>query len=68
MRQLLLILRIIFIILFILNVSIWIIAQGSGHNIPLRTNLIFGIRSFICLILIIVFNWGGKVKAKNKRV
>lgn len=68
MRPLILIAKIILTILFVLNSLIWFAAQGSGHNIPLRTNVIFGIVSFIFLILLIFFiYWGDKKKAKSDK-
>jgi hypothetical protein len=34
-------------ILLGLNIFIWVIAQGTGHNIPSRTNFIFGVRTVV---------------------
>jgi len=38
MSKLIKILIIIFTALLILNTFIWVIAQGSGHNIPFKKN------------------------------
>jgi hypothetical protein len=54
MKHLLTIMKIIFSLLLCFNIFIWIIAQGTGHNIPLKTNLIFGIRSFLLLVLLLL--------------
>ena len=62
MRKLMIILKIVFIILLILNTFIGIIAQGSGHNIPLRTNLIFGIVDLLLVALIILTIYLGRKK------
>lgn len=68
MKQLLTIAKIILFLLLCLNVFIWIIAQGAGHNIPLKTNLIFGIRSIILLMLLLLcIYWGRKKKIKEEK-
>jgi hypothetical protein len=67
MRQLVLISKIILTALLVLNIFIWIIAQGSGHNIPLRTNIIFGARGLVLLaLLILLIYWGNKMEAKRR--
>lgn len=59
MRQLLIIIKVILTILLILNLSVWLMAHGSGHNIPLKTDLKFGITTCILLILLpLVIYWG----------
>lgn len=59
MRQLVIIIKVILIILLILNLFVWLMAHGSGHNIPLKTDLKFGITTCILLILLpLVIYWG----------
>jgi hypothetical protein len=41
------IIRVALIILLVLDLIIWLMAQGSSHNIPLKTNLIFGAYALI---------------------
>jgi hypothetical protein len=63
MKQLLMVIKIILFLVLCLNIFIWIIAQGTGHNIPLKTNLIFGIRGIILLILFLLsIYWGRREK------
>ena len=47
------IIRIILIILLILDLTILLMAQGSGHKIPLKTNLIFGFYALVLFGLIL---------------
>ena len=62
-RKIITILKIVFTVILVLNTFIWLIAQGSGHRIPVKTNLIFGTTSFIFLILVILTIYLGR---KNK--
>ncbi|KIC92608.1 hypothetical protein OI18_21720 [Flavihumibacter solisilvae] len=48
------------------NVFIWVIAQGAGHNIPSRTNFIFGVRTVV-LAGLAAFLITVKRKRANKR-
>ncbi len=52
MRQVLTILKAILIIILILNLSLWLFSHGSGHNIPLKTDLKFGITACVLLFLL----------------
>jgi hypothetical protein len=54
MRQFINILQVVFVILLVLTLFIWLMARGSGHNIPLKTNVEFGIQSLILVILLIL--------------
>jgi hypothetical protein len=53
MRQFIIILQVVFVILLVLTLFVWLIAQGSSHNIPLKTNVAFGIQSLILVLLLI---------------
>ena len=53
MRQLLMIIKIGLTIFFLVTLFIWVIAHGSGHNIPFKTELAFSITSIILLILLL---------------
>lgn len=66
MSKLIKILIIIFTTLLILNTFIWFIAQGSGHNIPFKTNLKFGIASVV-LVLLVLITYANRNFKKNKK-
>jgi len=53
MRRLLGFLKVTLSILIVLNVLIWLMAQGSGHKIPLRTNIKFGIAGIFLIGLLV---------------
>jgi hypothetical protein len=62
MHKLILGLQIVLIILFVLNTFIWLIAHGSGHNIPLKTDLKFGIADLVLISLTILIFYLGRTK------
>jgi uncharacterized membrane protein YphA (DoxX/SURF4 family) len=49
--------KILVIILLILNVFFWLLAHGSGHKIPSKTDWSFGISSLILLGLAFLLNF-----------
>jgi len=55
MKALLFIVTIALIIGLVFNLFIWMIAQGSGHNIPKATNISYAVRSVALLIASILF-------------
>jgi|LauGreDrversion4_2_1035121.scaffolds.fasta_scaffold408616_2 hypothetical protein len=61
MRHLIIILKLVLTILLFFNIFTWLIAQGSGHNIPSRTNLIFGIRTLVLLVLLAFIFLGKRI-------
>ena len=63
MRKFIIILKILFIVLLILNTFFWIVAQGSGHNIPQRTNLMFGVVDLLLVSLIVLAIYLGRNKS-----
>jgi hypothetical protein len=62
MHQALNFLKIILSILIFLILVIWLISQGSGHNIPLKTNFKFGITSVVLLGLLLIIIYRDKRK------
>jgi hypothetical protein len=66
MKQMIKPLQITLIILLILDISIWLMAKGGGHIIPLKTNLKFGITGLILLAFWAFISYFGYNKRKNK--
>lgn len=62
MRQALIILKTLLIIILILNLSLWLFAHGSSHNIPYKTDLKFGITSGVLLLLLMGVIYFGRNK------
>lgn len=61
MYKWMLILQILLIVLFVLFSLFWFIIHGSGHNIPLKTELKFGIVDLVLASLTIgAFYLGNK--------
>ncbi len=52
MKLALTILKIILIVLLILDLLLWVSAYGSGHRIPPKTDLQFGITAFVLICLL----------------
>ncbi len=63
MKTVIFLTKILAILLLILNVFFWLLAHGSGHKIPSKTDWSFGISSIILLGLAFLLNFIGK---KNK--
>jgi hypothetical protein len=59
------ILLIVAILLFCANLFFWLIAHASGHNIPLKTDVIFAATSLMLLVMII-FLVIKKIELKNR--
>ncbi len=53
MRQLIKIIKVLLIIILFSNLFVWLLAHGSGHRIPIKTDLKFGITACILFVLII---------------
>jgi hypothetical protein len=51
-------------VLLVLNLFFWVAAHGSGHKIPLKTNLSFGISSLVLLALALSLNRYCKIKLR----
>lgn len=64
MKTLILILKIILSVLLVLDIFIWIIAHGSGHTIPNRTDWSFALTALILLGLLFIVNFADR---RNKR-
>ena len=60
MRKFLIIIKFISISLAILCLFVWLLAHGSGHAIPLKTDLKFG--STNCILLITTLVATAKIK------
>ena len=60
MRKFLIIIKFISIVLLILCLFVWLLAHGSGHAIPLKTDLQFG--STNCILLFIILVAAAKIK------
>jgi len=65
MRQALGILKTLLIIILILNLSLWLFSHGSGHNIPLKTDLKFGITACVLLFLLTGVIFFGRKEARK---
>jgi hypothetical protein len=63
MRQFIIILQFIVGILLALIIFVGLIAQGSGHNIPLGTNVFFVATSLILVALLFISSY---IKRKIK--
>jgi hypothetical protein len=55
MKALILLAIILTIAFLAMNTFIWLVAQGTGHIIPLKTNLAFGFFEGFLILLLIVF-------------
>lgn len=65
MRKALTILKAFLIIILILNLSLWLFSHASGHNIPFKTDVKFGITACVLLLLLTgVFYFGRKQARK----
>jgi hypothetical protein len=53
MKQSLVFWIIIVSVLFVGNTFVWLVAQGSGHHIPAKTQWFFGTASFLLMIALI---------------
>ena len=62
MRRVILILQIVLGGVLIANLLVWVIAQGSSHNIPLKTNLKFGLSCILIIAFIVIFEFIRKRK------
>jgi heme A synthase len=62
MRLLMIILKVILTSFLLLILFVWLMAHGSGHNIPLKTDLKFGITTCILLVLLLFTIYWGKNK------
>lgn len=67
MKLILNIILIILIVLAIGDLSMWLIAYGSGHKIPSRTNETFIIIFFILLLLISITVWLKRLSEKENK-
>jgi hypothetical protein len=56
------IIQIILIVLLSVNLFIWLAARASGHNIPIATNIAFGLSALLLLILILIVSRSIKIK------
>lgn len=63
MRQLSVILKIILAILLLITLFVWLMAHGSGHDIPIETDLKLGITGIVLFALLILAIYHGR---KNK--
>jgi hypothetical protein len=66
MRQAITVLKTLLIIILILNLSLWLFSHGSGHSIPLKTDLKFGITAFSLLFLLTGVIYFGRNKDRRK--
>jgi peptidoglycan/LPS O-acetylase OafA/YrhL len=60
------IIKIILIVLAVADLSMWLVANGSGHKIPNKTNGAFLIAFFVLLLLLGVL-FGKRYFQINKR-
>jgi lipid-A-disaccharide synthase-like uncharacterized protein len=57
-------LKILLIVLFSLNLLLWLAAHASGHKIPPKTNWFFGLSSLVLILSVaILHNKGVKLKS-----
>ncbi|MDZ7897987.1 MAG: hypothetical protein U5N85_08160 [Arcicella sp.] len=49
--------KVLVIVLLILNLFFWLLAHGSGHKIPPKTDWSFGISSLVLLGLAFLLNF-----------
>jgi hypothetical protein len=66
MRRLLLFLSVIFSIFLFFDLLVWLLAQASGHNIPIKTDWSFGIMGCIFLGLLILSIYLAGKSAKRR--
>lgn len=45
------------ILCLIISLFIWGMAHGTGHNIPVETNLIYGSISLISVLMLVFLSW-----------
>ena len=63
MRQFIIILQVVLGILLAFIIFVGLVAQGSGHNIPVKTNVEFIVMSIILTLLLVLSSF---IKAKLK--
>ncbi len=69
MKLIIRIVRITVIILLILCTLFWIMAHGSGHNIPIKTDKTVGLTIAVLLVLLLIFNFLEKrILFSNKKI
>lgn len=57
MKAVIQIARAIFTVFLCVNLFTWGTTHASGHNIPAKTDLFFGINGIVLLGLVILFNY-----------
>ena len=66
MRNFTIFLKVVLILFLLATCIIWFAANGSGHNIPLKTNVKFGVVSGVLLGLLISVVYLSKKVNKNQ--
>lgn len=56
MKKFLIFLKVILILLIILDLLFWLLAHGSGHLIPVQTDIGIGITAGVLIILLIAIS------------
>lgn len=54
MKITIIIIQIVLVAALAVNMFIWLIAHASGHKIPSKTDLVFGLRSLFLIIALLL--------------